>query len=307
MELSSDLSEKLLNKNYENHYDENKDNKKKDEIKYVGYIDEIHKKEKFDEIHTDIQKKKKFKKKKNKNFFLKNKKKKKKKKKSNKRVKFLETKSDKDNNSKILKIKVINHFLLAIFTIIQAVLILNPVTTNIRAQERIFYTLFIDNSSKESDDYNKFIYLYNVDELRAQFKKSIKNFYNLDNMLINKINYLRNYTVVELFYFEEKSMNNEFNKFFINNQSSSDSLNKNKTSVFNLNDQQNYKTQQDFILNKVTNYKITQEDIGPFNLDNTYLKIFLNDVKYFRVHFRFLLYSLDEVTGSNRCNEWVKF
>ncbi len=286
MELASNLSEKLLDKK-DDFYNDYKDYNKKNKVTYKDNIANIHNRKKFDEIDTD----KYF------NERVQNNKVKKK-------VNFHKSVNEKEEKYKLLKFKVFNHFFLVIFTMIQAILILNPITKNLRSQERLFYNIFIDNSPKEEDDYSKSIYLYNIDELRNHFKKTILNFYNMDSLILNKINFLRNFTVVEFFYFNEKKISDIDKELFLtseNTNSISEDLNK-----FNLDDYNDFKNPQGYIDNKITNYKITKTKFGPFSLDNNFLKIFLNDVKYFRVHFKFRIYSIEESTGLDICNEWVE-
>lgn len=290
MELSSNLSEKLL---YDDpQYKEDENYNKPNRIEYMDNIANIHKKKNFEEIDTD-----KFED--NKKTLLN------KKLKNKKNVKFGKISKKEVNKSKVLKLKVITHFLLVILTIIQTLLILNPITTYLRAQEKIFYNVFLQKSPKEQTDFSKVLYLYNIDELRNHFKKTIENFFNLEKFLFNRISYIRNYTVVEFFYFEDKLMNNLNKQLFLTNETLLSSPNINDLSIYNLNDYLDFNSTHDFIDNKVTNYKITNERFGPFALDNKSLKIFLNDVKNFRVHFRFHVYTIDEISGFEKCNEWV--
>jgi hypothetical protein len=292
MELNSDLIEKLLDNN-EDKIQEAKDKNIYNRVEYLGNMGDINNNKKFEKIDTVKLEDKK-------ELFIN------KKDKTRMKTKFgkLINKEAK-KKIKMLKPKVINHFLLVIFTIIQVLLILNPIITNLRSQEKVFYNVFLENSSKEVDDYNRVLYLYDINDLRDHFKKTINNFFNLDKFLLNKVSYLRNYTVVEFFYFEDKYINNLNKELFLKNESLLSNNDFNDNSIYNLNDYQEYNDTQEFIINKVTNYKITNERFGPFLLDNKLLKLFLNDVKYFRVHFRFHIFTMDEISGLEKCNEWV--
>jgi len=286
MELSSYLNEKLLNN--ECKFQEDDIDNKSNRIEYVSNIANIHRQKNFEEKDTDNYDFKKP-------LLNKNDKPK-------KYVKIDKPKNE-DKKMKIFKLKVINHFLLVIFTIIQTLWILNPITTNLRSQERIFYNIFLENSSKENKDFCKVLYLYDIEDLKNHFKKTINNFFNLDMFLLNRVSFLRNYTVLEFFYFEDKYMDNLNRELFLTNQSllNNDIIN----DMSNINENQDYVNPQDFINNKVSNYKVTNERFGPFALNNKSLKIFLNDVKYFRVHFKFQIYTLNEISGLEECNEWV--
>ena len=57
--------------------------------------------------------------------------------------------------------------------------------------------------------------------------------------------------------------------------------------------------------NKIINFEINNNTFGPLALDNKNLKIFLNDVIFFRVHHRIKIFTIDENTNIIECNEWV--
>lgn len=288
MELNSNLREKLLDNKSKSHDEEKY--VQPNRIDYVDNLANIHSTKKFEELDTDQ---------------LEDLKKPLINKKDNpKKNAKIHNQNKKEYKTKILKLKVINHFFLVMFTIIQALLILNPITTNFRAQERIFYNIFLENSSKEGNDFNKILYLYDIDELRNHFKQTINNFSNLEKFLLNRIEYLRNYTIVEFFYFEDKYMDNINRELFLKNESLLVN-NNNDLSNYNIHGQNDHNKTEEFMDNKATNYKITNESFGPFSLDNKSLKIFLNDVRYFRVHFTFNILTIDEVSGIEKCNEWV--
>jgi len=290
MELNYNLNENLLDNGHR--YKENDDQPNK--IDYVGNLGNLHNFKKFEEIVTDnleemkkplITKKNKLK----------------------KSVKFGKLNSHEEKEKKFLKPKVINHFLLVIFTTLQAMLILNPITKTSRAQERIFYNVFIENSPKEENDFKKNLYLYDLNQLRNHFKQTINNFFNLEKFLINKISYLKNYTVVEFFFFEDKNKDNLNRKLFLKNESIlKNNIYDDEDKLNEYSDNYYFNNTENLIYNnKVTNYKISEGNFGPFSLDNNSLKIFLNYVKYFRVHYRFNIYTVDEVSGEEECNEWV--
>jgi hypothetical protein len=73
--------------------------------------------------------------------------------------------------------KFIISILLIIFTICQAVQIVNQITTYDRKQIRGIYNLFIDDSDKTDPDYNRIVYLFSVEELRNHLKLSINVIY----------------------------------------------------------------------------------------------------------------------------------
>lgn len=291
MELSPNLKEKLLDK--ENIETKENEKYKFNKIENLGNFRTILNNKKYEEIDTDqfddIKKS------------LLNKKDKK-----GKKIRFVKhmTKEDKKTKKK-LKPKMINHFFLAIFTVIQSLLILNPITTIMRAQERIFYNIFLENSTKEVENYNKVLYLYDLDQLRDHFKKTINNFFNIEKFLLNRVGLFRNYTVVEFFYFEDKYMDNLNRQLFLKNESLYDKKNIHYDPFPDLDVYQDKENSEKFINNKDTNYKITDKKFGPFDLDNQSLKLFLNDVKYFRVHFSFHIFTVDEYTGLEKCDEWV--
>lgn len=70
--------------------------------------------------------------------------------------------------------KMIIHIFLVIATSAQAILIIGSVTQYTRAQERIYYNNFVEDSAKTDMDYPRFTYLYNISQLINSVKRSIK-------------------------------------------------------------------------------------------------------------------------------------
>lgn len=69
--------------------------------------------------------------------------------------------------------KMILHFLLVIGTSAQAILIINGTTQYTRAQERIFYDNFVGEIDKTALDYDRYAYIFNIQELRDSVKSSV--------------------------------------------------------------------------------------------------------------------------------------
>ena len=78
--------------------------------------------------------------------------------------------------------KLIIHILLVIGTAAQAILILSSTTQYSRSQERIFYDNFLSEVNKNDLSFNRFAYLFTLEDLKKSVLSSldvIKNYLNI--------------------------------------------------------------------------------------------------------------------------------
>lgn len=207
---------------------------------------------------------------------------------------LLTLKNEKPTNKKIktlLSFKVLIHFILALLTIIQINSILNPITEKFRAQERILSDIFLEKSSKESNYFEKIIYLKDIKTIKTHFLNSLKSYFNINSLLINKVKIPSYNTHVEFFFSDE----NIFNALVINDF---EPIKKMQNKSIDLSD-------VELKMLKFSNYNITKENLGPFALSDNQLKEFLKDVKFFRVNFPLKIYHFDEIKDKEICSEWV--
>jgi hypothetical protein len=83
--------------------------------------------------------------------------------------------------------KLIIHILLVLGTSAQAILILSSTTQYTRSQERIFYDSFVSEVDRGELSFNRFTYLFTVEELKNSINKSIE--VRLHIIIHNKILY----------------------------------------------------------------------------------------------------------------------
>jgi hypothetical protein len=162
---------------------------------------------------------------------------------------------------------MVTHFLLLILTACQVLLITAEINKYSRTQERFIYNMFIDNSDKRDIDFKRFSYLFTIDEIRNQLKYSLDNFYNLRSKSLEKVEYPAvMYSIMELNYIDNANTHNN--------------------------------------IEKPLYYKIDNTTLGPFDLTNDEVKVFLNDVTQFRLNYTFMTYVPFSYTNNYDCNVW---
>jgi hypothetical protein len=138
----------------------------------------------------------------------------------------------------------------------QAILIIEDKTSYTRAQERIIYNLFINDSPKNKIDFDRYEYLYSVADLKTHLNRSIHNFFNLKHNFLENVEYVDNNTFVKM---EFSYLDNDLLK--INSQRGTI-----KRSFF---------------------YNINNKTLGPFDKNDGEVKRFLNDVEEFKLNYKF--------------------
>jgi hypothetical protein len=202
----------------------------------------------------------------------------------------------KNTINKLFSFKVIIHFLLALFTILQILQIINPINEKMRAQERILYDIFLEKTNKDSNYFEKSIYLKDIKALKKHFLNSLENYFNINSLLINQVKIPFDKIVLEFFY------TNSNENIFDNLKNKSLSLSINLPLDFSTDSFSNEELKK----LKFSNFTITKENIGPFILNDILLKEFLKDVKFFRVHLPLFISYYDEIKEKEICSDWVK-
>jgi hypothetical protein len=158
------------------------------------------------------------------------------------------------------------HFLLLILTACQVLLITSQINKFSRTQERFIYNMFIDGSDKRDKDYKRFIYLFTIDEIREQLRYSINNYFSLKSKSLEVVEY-------------PNQMQSIMEINYLNNI---DELNRNKPLY----------------------YKIDNATLGPFDLPDSELKTFINDIVQFRLNYTYTTYVPYAYTANYDCNVW---
>jgi hypothetical protein len=68
---------------------------------------------------------------------------------------------------------LIFHTSLLVLTTLQVLLIVTNQTEATRLQEHLFYNLFLEESNKAVDDFDRFVYLFTVPEIKDHMRWSI--------------------------------------------------------------------------------------------------------------------------------------
>ena len=146
---------------------------------------------------------------------------------------------------------LIIHVMIAIFSTVEIVVILQGVTTYARTQERLILNTFIDTSRKEGIDFNRKTYLYTINELKDHVRLTFAKYNSL------------NKETLEYIYYPDKSSNLEFT--YIDSNLHRSNITTNSKQRFH--------------------YKINNTNLGPFEESNSKLKSFLNNVLEFKINF----------------------
>ena len=84
------------------------------------------------------------------------------------------------NKYGIVPWNMILHLALVILTTCQIVLIETSVTNFSRHQEHLLYNVFLENSTKEGNSFNRYVYIYSIEELRNHINSTY--YVNLINL-----------------------------------------------------------------------------------------------------------------------------
>jgi hypothetical protein len=202
----------------------------------------------------------------------------------------------KNSINKLFSLKVILHFLLALFTILQILQIINPINEKMRAQERIFYDIFLEKTNKDDVSFERIIYLKDIKAIKKHFLKSLESYFNINSLLINQVK--RPFENIELEFFYLNSNENIFNN--LKNKSLSLSL------PLQFDFSNNSISNEELNMLKFSNLTITKDNFGPFMLSDIQLKEFLKDVKFFRIHLPLIIFNYDDIKEKEICTDWVK-
>lgn len=166
--------------------------------------------------------------------------------------------------------KMISQFLLVIFTTMQIVILFSYSNKYSRAQERLFYNIFISNDDKREVDYSRKVYLYTAKEVKEHIISSIDNYYNIDDTSLN------------LLTLPVQEENGVFLDIIYLNIKSSKYPNALKN----------------------PRYKLTKNDYGPFLKSELDLKHYLNEIVSFRLNYTLNSYIPNEYTNEYECTQW---
>ena len=88
-------------------------------------------------------------------------------------------------------VRMVLDIVLVVLSTIQIVMINGSTSSYIRAVERFFYDIFLQNDSPYEINYSKIKYLYNMDEIIETFKKSKSDYLNLENFSLGNLTMVR--------------------------------------------------------------------------------------------------------------------
>ena len=86
-------------------------------------------------------------------------------------------------------IRMIFDIALAILATIQITMINGPTTEYTKAVERLFYDIFLQNDSTDSDDFPRIKYIYTLEDLRSIVLNSQTGFYNISNTALGNLTF----------------------------------------------------------------------------------------------------------------------
>lgn len=158
--------------------------------------------------------------------------------------------------------------------ITKAILIIEDKTAYTRAQERIIYNLFINDSPKNKIDFDRYEYLYSVSDLKKHLNRSIYNYFNLKQNFLENVEYVDNNTFVKM---EFSYIDNDLLKL----KSQRGSI---KRSFF---------------------YIVNNKTLGPFDKNDIEVKNFLNDVVEFKLNYKFQTLVPRYYYNNFECFLWV--
>ena len=184
--------------------------------------------------------------------------------------------------------KMVIHIALVITTTTQvhsnnynkAILILSNITSYSRAQERLLYSMFIEDTDKTDLDYKRFTYLFSVKDLKNHVNSSINAYYNLGYDSLQNISYPDNLS----------TLNIDMEVNYLQNNITSYKKKGIKTNI-------SYENL----------YKINKTNLGPFMETDENLKLYINDVIDFKIIYKFSTEIPIYKYNKFECFKWVDF
>jgi hypothetical protein len=153
------------------------------------------------------------------------------------------------------------------------VLIIEDKTSYTRAQERIIYNLFIDDGSKNHIEFDRFVYLYSVSDLKNHVNRSVQNYFHIQEKFLENVEYVgpMNSVKMEFSYIDNGLITKP----------------------------------PDGGIRREFFYNVNNVTMGPFDKNDNDVKLFLNDVIEFKLNYRFKTLVPHYYYNNYECFMWV--
>ena len=177
-------------------------------------------------------------------------------------------------------LNMIVHILLAVFTSIQVMLILSEFTDYFRGQEKSLINVLISEDSKDTRDYARIIYLYDIPSLQEHLSNSLKKMLDANNTFLTNIIYVNG---------ENKEIQPESFVMDIEYKYNISEINENE-----------FKMPIDLY------YNVSDKYLGPFNNNYTVdeIKNYLNIIEKFELEYKFKTYVAHYYKEHKECFIW---
>lgn len=81
------------------------------------------------------------------------------------------------------------HILLALFSSLQILLIINKTTDYARSQEKLFYNYFMSDAPNDDGSVNRILHYFTIDDLRSSVKNSVTNYFSITSDTVNRLEF----------------------------------------------------------------------------------------------------------------------